>query len=241
MSQRPSFEQDDTGAVRWRSGSSTSASASSASAGAREFLKTNVADGTIEVVALVDVDPQALAYGRDALGVPPERCYTDAERAFAEVAGGLLHRRRDARASRTRDRPRPRARARRPVREADRRHDGRHRCGSPARSRRRTQDGRHDEPSLRPGQDDAAPHRALGRARQDQRDRHALPGRHAPAPGVELAVPPPDARPAADRRRDPSPRHHRRLRRRALRHAVRLDVEAELGRVRGRHGRHRDA
>ena len=40
---------------------------------------------------------------------------------------------------------------------------------------------------------------------------------------------------------DPSPRHHRRLRRRALRHALRDDVEAGLGRVRGRHRRHRDA
>ena len=50
-----------------------------------EFLKTNVADGTIEVVALVDVDPQALAYGREALRIPAERCYTDAARAFAEV------------------------------------------------------------------------------------------------------------------------------------------------------------
>lgn len=50
-----------------------------------EFLKTNVADGTIEVVALVDVDPQALEYGRSALGLPPQRCFTDAARAFAQV------------------------------------------------------------------------------------------------------------------------------------------------------------
>jgi predicted dehydrogenase len=50
-----------------------------------EFLKANVADGTIEVAALVDVDPQALAYGRDALGIDPARCYTDAARAFAET------------------------------------------------------------------------------------------------------------------------------------------------------------
>ena len=45
------------------------------------------------------------------------------------------------------------------------------------------------------------------------------------------------ARPAADRRRDPSPRHHRRFRGRALRDAVRLDLEARLGGVRGRHRR----
>ena len=50
-----------------------------------EFLKTNVADGTIDVVTLVDVDPAALAYGRAALGLPAERCYTDPERAFAET------------------------------------------------------------------------------------------------------------------------------------------------------------
>jgi len=52
----------------------------------REFLKTNVDDGTISVVALVDIDPAALAYGRAMLGVPEARCYTDPRRAFAEVA-----------------------------------------------------------------------------------------------------------------------------------------------------------
>jgi len=50
-----------------------------------DFLKTNVADGTIEIAALVDIDPQALAYGRDALGIAEERCYTDPVRAFAET------------------------------------------------------------------------------------------------------------------------------------------------------------
>jgi predicted dehydrogenase len=50
-----------------------------------EFLKTNIADGTIEVAALVDVDPKALAYGREVLGLPEERCFTDAARAFAQV------------------------------------------------------------------------------------------------------------------------------------------------------------
>ena len=49
----------------------------------REFLKANADDGTIEVVALVDVDPEALAYGRAQLGVPEARCYTDARQAFA--------------------------------------------------------------------------------------------------------------------------------------------------------------
>lgn len=50
-----------------------------------EFLRTNIADGTIEVVAVVDSDPAALAYGRDALGLPQGRCYADAARAFADV------------------------------------------------------------------------------------------------------------------------------------------------------------
>lgn len=42
-----------------------------------EFLKTNIADRTIEVVAVVDSDPAALAYGREAFGLPPERCYSE--------------------------------------------------------------------------------------------------------------------------------------------------------------------
>ena len=47
-----------------------------------DFLKSSVADGTIEVAALVELDPQALEQGRIALGVDPERCFTDAARAF---------------------------------------------------------------------------------------------------------------------------------------------------------------
>jgi predicted dehydrogenase len=50
----------------------------------REFLKLNVADGTIEVVALVDVDPAALTYGREVLGLEAQQCFTDPVRAFAE-------------------------------------------------------------------------------------------------------------------------------------------------------------
>jgi predicted dehydrogenase len=48
-----------------------------------EFLATNIADGTIEVVAVVDVDEKALAFGRKALGLPAEACYTDPKAAFA--------------------------------------------------------------------------------------------------------------------------------------------------------------
>lgn len=50
-----------------------------------EFLKTNIADKTIEVVAVVDRDPERLAIGREALGLPADRCFTDAQAAFASV------------------------------------------------------------------------------------------------------------------------------------------------------------
>jgi predicted dehydrogenase len=50
----------------------------------RDFLKQNQDDGTIEVVALVDVDPKALEFGRVALGLDENRCYTDPRKAFAD-------------------------------------------------------------------------------------------------------------------------------------------------------------
>src|SRR5438552_6972068 len=48
-----------------------------------EFLAGNVADGTIEVVGIVDVDPTALDFARKALNLPAEACFTDASAAFA--------------------------------------------------------------------------------------------------------------------------------------------------------------
>ena len=51
----------------------------------REFLKQNVDDGTIEVVALVDIDPANLQYGRAQLGLPESACFTDAKEAFNTV------------------------------------------------------------------------------------------------------------------------------------------------------------
>lgn len=51
-----------------------------------EFLAANVADRTIEVVALVDVDPKALEFGRRALNLPENVCYTDPRAAFAAHA-----------------------------------------------------------------------------------------------------------------------------------------------------------
>lgn len=49
----------------------------------QEFLRSNVADGTIEVVAIVDRNPQNLEAGRAALGLRLEQCFTDAAQAFA--------------------------------------------------------------------------------------------------------------------------------------------------------------
>ena len=48
-----------------------------------EFLPKNVADDTIEVVAAVDSDPEALTNAREGLGLSESRCYTDAETAFS--------------------------------------------------------------------------------------------------------------------------------------------------------------
>lgn len=49
----------------------------------REFLPPNVADGTVEVVAAVDQNPEALSNAREHLDLSADRCYTDAETAFA--------------------------------------------------------------------------------------------------------------------------------------------------------------
>jgi predicted dehydrogenase len=48
------------------------------------FLPPNIADGRVEVVAAVDINPAALANAQEHLGLPPERCYTDMTRAFDE-------------------------------------------------------------------------------------------------------------------------------------------------------------
>lgn len=48
-----------------------------------EFLPANVEDDTIEVVAAVDRNPDALENAREGLGLPEKRWYTDAESAFA--------------------------------------------------------------------------------------------------------------------------------------------------------------
>jgi predicted dehydrogenase len=49
----------------------------------REFLANNIADETVEVVAIVDVDVNALGRGQALLGLPDSACYTDVNEAFA--------------------------------------------------------------------------------------------------------------------------------------------------------------
>lgn len=51
----------------------------------REMLPPNVADGTVEVVAAVDQDEDALGNAVDALDLAPERCFTDAREAVEAV------------------------------------------------------------------------------------------------------------------------------------------------------------
>jgi predicted dehydrogenase len=50
----------------------------------QRFLPPSIRDGLIEVVAAVDLDPLALLNARRHLELPPDRCYTDVERAFKE-------------------------------------------------------------------------------------------------------------------------------------------------------------
>jgi predicted dehydrogenase len=50
------------------------------------WLQPNIADETIEVIAVVDIDPKAVEFGRRALNLPPARAYTDPRAAFAAHA-----------------------------------------------------------------------------------------------------------------------------------------------------------
>ncbi len=49
-----------------------------------QFLPAHVAAGRLEVVAAVDVNPEVHENAQNHLGLPPERCYTDLQRACAE-------------------------------------------------------------------------------------------------------------------------------------------------------------
>ncbi|MBX3539209.1 MAG: Gfo/Idh/MocA family oxidoreductase [Chelatococcus sp.] len=50
------------------------------------WLEPNIADGTVEVIAVVDIDPKAAEFGRKILKLPPERAYTNPRAAFANHA-----------------------------------------------------------------------------------------------------------------------------------------------------------
>ena len=50
----------------------------------RTHLPPNVRDGLIEVVAAVDLNPDALRNAREGLGLRADQCYTDLQRAFDE-------------------------------------------------------------------------------------------------------------------------------------------------------------
>lgn len=47
-------------------------------------LPPNIADGLIEVVAAVDINPAALPVAQETLGLHPSQCYTDLHQAMAE-------------------------------------------------------------------------------------------------------------------------------------------------------------
>jgi predicted dehydrogenase len=51
----------------------------------REFLTNNIVDGTVEVVAIVDLDPKALAHGQALLGLPDGACFTDVNAAMNAI------------------------------------------------------------------------------------------------------------------------------------------------------------
>ncbi|MFB6173086.1 MAG: Gfo/Idh/MocA family protein, partial [Halobacteriales archaeon] len=50
----------------------------------REILPPTVADGSVEPVAAVDVDPDVHGNAIEGLDLPPERCYTDVDEAMDE-------------------------------------------------------------------------------------------------------------------------------------------------------------
>jgi predicted dehydrogenase len=50
----------------------------------RHFLPPNIQEGLIEVVAAVDINPAALENAREGLGLRPDQCYTDLDRALEE-------------------------------------------------------------------------------------------------------------------------------------------------------------
>jgi predicted dehydrogenase len=51
----------------------------------RDFLPPNMADGVVEVVAAVDIDPASLENAKKHLGLTAAACFTDVEQAFAQA------------------------------------------------------------------------------------------------------------------------------------------------------------
>ena len=56
----------------------------------RNFLPPNVEQGLIEVVAAVDVNPEAHINAIEGLGLAPSQCYTDLDRALDENAADFV-------------------------------------------------------------------------------------------------------------------------------------------------------
>ena len=50
----------------------------------RRFLPPNIEDGTVEVVAAVDLNSEAHEHAVEGLGLSPDKCYTDVNQAMAE-------------------------------------------------------------------------------------------------------------------------------------------------------------
>lgn len=55
----------------------------------KTYLPSNVEDGTIEVVGLVDIDAKALEKGRKSLGLTAGQCFTSTQEAFQAVKADL--------------------------------------------------------------------------------------------------------------------------------------------------------
>ncbi len=55
----------------------------------RQFLPANIADGTIEVVAAIDANPDALVNAREGLNLRSDQCFTDLQKAFDAVRADI--------------------------------------------------------------------------------------------------------------------------------------------------------
>ena len=171
------------------------------------FLPPNVQDGLIEIVAAVDINPDALNNAQAFLGLDASQCYTDIHQAFAEnradfctvvvppayheavVDAALAHGMHIL--------------SEKPIADSIGRVGANRRQGQA----RRREDGRDHEPPLRPGQDDPARRAALrpllGRSITWSAASPATAAR--PAAGEAFRLP--DSRPADGRRRGAPPRH----------------------------------